>query len=214
MLIDVLMLRLEEAKRSHDNLAALPVLLIIAIMGGIVSRLDLNPYKDSLVPLVVSYVLESGSAELPFRRAAQCALSALVQNTGFVIWPYVEHPTLLPRLLELLRSETDAGVRLEVEKLLGSLGAVDPDEHKYASLPLLSNGARFPHHARTADHSSGRSLMRGNSARGSLHYTASSLQRPESGPGWRSTAPFGYGGALGGALINAHAVEPPPPDHS
>lgn len=194
VLIDALMLRLEEARRTHDTDAALPVLGTIAEMGGTISRLDLKPYRESLTPLIVSSVLEVQGVDALFRRAALRALAALVQNTGFVIKPYVEHPTLLPRLLELLRSETDAGVRLEVEALLGSLGAVDPNDHKYAALPILSQGGRFHHYGRgfTSD-VHGRSFLRGDShlGRGSAYWAGSATHRPQSGPILRSATLLG-----------------------
>lgn len=139
-LMDALLIRLHEAKQINNSSSALPVLLAIAEMGGTMSRIDLKPYKAALVPLIVSSVLQVQSAKAEFRKAALRALASLVQNTGFVIKPYEDHPTLLPGLLELLRVETDAEVRMEAETLIGSLGAVDPDHHKYAALPMFLGG--------------------------------------------------------------------------
>lgn len=142
VLIESLIFRLEEVRETHESDSALPVLLAIAELGGTTSRIDLKPYREALVPLVVSCVLDVQGADVKFRKASLRALSALVQNTGFVIRPYVEHKQLLPGLLEILRVETDVEVRLETEALLGSLGAVDPGDHKYASLPVLAPGNR------------------------------------------------------------------------
>lgn len=164
IVIDALLIRLEEACDSHDTDSALPVLLTIAEMGGTTSRLDLKPYKESLIPLIVSSVLEVEANDVPFRKAGLRALAAVAQNTGFVIKPYEEHRTLLPKLLELLRIETDMDVRIEVEKLLGSLGAVDPDNHKYAALPILSFSGQFPHLGRrTMGNKQGKPLLRAES---------------------------------------------------
>ena len=136
-LMDALLIRLQDAKRSNDTNAALPVLLTIAELGGTMGRIDMKPYRPALVPLIVSSVLQVQSAEPTFQKAALRALAAIVQNTGFVIKPYDEHPALLSGLINLLRNETDSSVRLEAEMLIGSLGAVDPDDHKYAALPMF-----------------------------------------------------------------------------
>lgn len=133
-----LIARLRDARASGDTAAAGPVLTAVGDLAG--GGTDLRPYLADLLPLVVaSLQLESAQAE--FKKAALRALSRLVQNTGFVVEPYRRFRALLPSLLRTLRFESDASVRLDIEVLLGTLGAVDPDEFKYAALPSLAGTA-------------------------------------------------------------------------
>lgn len=177
VLMEAFILRLEEIRDSQSAEHALPVLLSIAKMGGLTSHLDLNSYKESLVPLIVAFIVETQGVDPSFRTAALKALGAVILNTGFVIKPYVDHSMLLPRLLELLRVESDAKVRLEVQALLGFLGAVDPEEHKYATLPNLSVGSHISHISRgLGSEMHGKSLYRTGSqiSRGSIPWYSTS----------------------------------------
>lgn len=171
-LLDALLIRLQEAKQNNDSVSALPVLLTIADLGGTTNRIDMHPYLGALVPLIVSSVLQVQSAEIAFRKAALRALAALVQNTAFVIKPYAEHQALLPGLLEMLRVETDASVRMEVEALIGSLGAADPEKHKYAALPMFMG--KQDSSKPTAGESQGRSLFRLENLQGQANIFARS----------------------------------------
>ena len=136
-LMDALLIRLQDAKRGDDTNAALPVLLRIAELGGPMGRTDMKPYRPALVPPNVSSVLQVQSAELTFQKAALCAFAAIVKNTGFVIQPYDEHQALLCGLINFHRNETDSSVRLKAEMLIGSLGAVDPEDQKHVALPMF-----------------------------------------------------------------------------
>lgn len=174
ILVEAFMFRIEEARDSLSIDDALPVMQSIVAMGGLSSPLDLSPFKEVIVPVLVTLIVDGQGAKTSFRTAALRALSAIVLNTGFVIKPYVDHIGLLPRLLELLRGESDAAVRLEVQALLGSLGAVDPEGHKYAALPnLMGSGdcARGP-----GGDTHGKSLLRTEShlSRGSTQWYSSS----------------------------------------
>lgn len=177
VLVEAFMSRIEEARNSLSTEDALPVLQSIVAMGGLSSPLDLGPFKQVIVPVIVSLIVDGQGVNNSFRIAALKALSAIVLNTGFVVKPYVDHVSLLPRLLEILRAESDAAVRLEVQALLGSLGAVDPEGHKYAALPNLL--ASNPVHHSTRGPGSvthGKSALRteSNLSRGSTQWSSSS----------------------------------------
>ena len=45
------------------------------------------------------------------RRVALCTLGQLVENTGYVVHPYTQHPTLLDVLLSFLKTEQQPAVR-------------------------------------------------------------------------------------------------------
>lgn len=61
----------------------------------------------------------------------------MVRNTGCVIDPYRRYPTLLSSLLSTLRFEVDPSVRLEVETLLGTMGAINPEDFSSTAIPSL-----------------------------------------------------------------------------
>jgi len=53
----------------------------------------------------------------------------VVENTGFVMEPYERHPSLLPFLIDILRSDVHTGdwqQRQQIIRCLGTLGALDP----------------------------------------------------------------------------------------
>lgn len=177
VLVEAFMSRIEEARNSLSTEDALPVLQSIVAMGGLSSLLDLDPFKEVVVPVIVSLIVDGQGVNNSFRIAALKALSAIALNTGFVVKPYVDHVSLLPRLLEILRAESDATVRLEVQALLGSLGAVDPEGHKYAALPNLLASNPVHHSARgSGSVTHGKSALRteSNLSRGSTQGSSSS----------------------------------------
>ncbi len=141
-IMEVLISRLNFARRVNDKDAAETVLLAIGDLGGISSRVNLFSYCSRVVPLVVSYILDDHASDRQFCKTAIHALFKLVQCTGYVIQPYSRFQRLLPGLLQLLSNENDAGLRLEIETLIGCLGAVDPSNHKDAALPSLA-GSKF-----------------------------------------------------------------------
>lgn len=107
----------------------IPLLCIISTHFQFSSVSDDPAYCPSL--------LQVQSAGVEFRKAALRAFSRLVQNTGCVVDPYRRYPTLLSSLLSSLRFEVDVSVRLEVEALLGTVGAINPGDFKNAALPSL-----------------------------------------------------------------------------
>ncbi|KAI0567624.1 Phosphatidylinositol 3-/4-kinase [Gracilaria domingensis] len=135
--MNTLLFCLGEAKKRNDSAVIRTIFETVAEMGGTMSRFDLSPYREELVPIIVSSILQFQSSEVVMRKAALRAMTGLVQNTGFVIKPYDAHRALLPGLVQLLTVETEQDVRLEAEILIGSLGAVNPENHKYVNLPRV-----------------------------------------------------------------------------
>lgn len=60
------------------------------------------------------------------REAALKTLGQLCSNTGYVVDPYFDHPTLLPIITSILKTESSSHVRREALRVLGILGALDP----------------------------------------------------------------------------------------
>jgi FKBP12-rapamycin complex-associated protein len=97
----------------------------LAAVGGE----DMLPYKDKLMPLIISALQDQSSN--PKREAALHALGQLASNSGYVILPYLEYPELLELLQGIIRSEGQGGrLRQETIKLMGILGALDPYKHQ------------------------------------------------------------------------------------
>lgn len=100
----------------------------LATVGGE----DLLPYKDQLMPLIISALQDQSSNAK--REAALHALGQLASNSGYVIQPYLEYPELLELLQGIIRSEGHHGLlRQETIKLMGILGALDPYKHQVNS---------------------------------------------------------------------------------
>ncbi|KAJ8906325.1 hypothetical protein NDN08_002818 [Rhodosorus marinus] len=134
-ILEVLISRLAEAHMSSDIDAATPLLQAIGdfASGG---KTELKEFLADLLPLIVAS-LQVQSAEPEFRKSALRALSRMVRNTGCVIDPYRRYPTLLSSLLSTLRFEVDPAVRLEVETLLGTMGAINPEDFSSTAIPSL-----------------------------------------------------------------------------
>ncbi len=73
--------------------------------------------------------VKNGVAAVPSCWCLPAPPAQVVESTGFVVVPYLEYPQLLGMLLRML-SEGSPGVRREVMKVLGIIGALDPHTHK------------------------------------------------------------------------------------
>jgi len=89
---------------------------------------DMLRFLDGLLPLIIGALQDRSSAIK--RQVALRTLSQLLSSTGYVIEPVVKYPQLLPTILSVLRNERNASMRVEVLKLLGVLGAIDPHTYK------------------------------------------------------------------------------------
>nr|CAB3465509.1 unnamed protein product [Digitaria exilis] len=96
----------------------------LAKVGGFAMR----QYLPELMPVVVDALLDGGAVSK--REVAVATLGQIIQSTGYVIAPYNEYPPLLGLLLKLLNGELEWSTRLEVLKVLGIMGALDPHAHK------------------------------------------------------------------------------------
>jgi FKBP12-rapamycin complex-associated protein len=105
----------------------------LAAVAGTQLRADV----PEILPLVIDAIQDGGS---PAKRlVAVSTLGQVVESTGCVVSPYLEYPQLLGVLLRML-SEGGAGVRREVMKVLGIVGALDPHTHKLNLAELQGEG--------------------------------------------------------------------------
>ncbi|TVY80760.1 Serine/threonine-protein kinase tor2 [Lachnellula suecica] len=97
----------------------------LATVGGE----DMLPYIDRLMPIIIEALQDQSSSAK--REAALRTLGQLASNSGYVIQPYLEYPSLLEILQGIIRGEPQRGpLRQETIKLMGILGALDPYKHQ------------------------------------------------------------------------------------
>uniref|UniRef100_A0A0P4VNQ8 Serine/threonine-protein kinase TOR n=2 Tax=Scylla TaxID=6760 RepID=A0A0P4VNQ8_SCYOL len=115
--------------RDQDPNPAVTVCVLTAI-GDLaqVSGGEMQKWLEELMPLLLD-MLGDGTSGWK-RRVALWTLGQLVENTGYVIHPYTQHPTLLDVLLSFLKTEQQPAVRRGTIRVLGLLGALDPYKHK------------------------------------------------------------------------------------
>ena len=95
-------------------------------------------YCSELFPLFIECLKDQSSPSK--REAALSAITNLSQFTGLQSNPLLLYPHLLPLLSSLIKSEKSVLLRIKAIKLLGCLGAVDPN----LLLPLPPNPSSLP----------------------------------------------------------------------
>ncbi|XP_071544223.1 serine/threonine-protein kinase mTOR [Panulirus ornatus] len=115
--------------KDQDPNPAVTMCVLMAI-GDLaqVSGAEMQKWLTELMPLLLE-MLGDGTSGWK-RRVALWTLGQLVENTGYVVHPYTQHPTLLDVLLSFLKTEQQPAVRRETIRVLGLLGALDPYKHK------------------------------------------------------------------------------------
>lgn len=102
--------------------AMLQVVGELAISSGTAVGKDLAPILPLLIQMVHRQLATSASRDVVYRTLGQ-----VCQGGGFVSDPLVQYPSLLTILLQDIRTDPDPCTRDEVLRLLGILGALDPE---------------------------------------------------------------------------------------
>ena len=87
---------------------------------SIVLQNDILPYVDSLLPIIITNMLDSSSYHK--QEVAVKTLGQVVSSTGLVVTPYLHYPQLLPSALALLYKNSASrpySLRMEVLRTLG-----------------------------------------------------------------------------------------------
>ena len=92
---------------------------------------DVLPELKPLMSLILDTLHDQAST--PKRDAALKTLGQLSSHAGYVIEPYLDHPSLLGILIGLLKTEQSPHTRREVVRVMGILGALDPFRHTVSS---------------------------------------------------------------------------------
>ncbi|KAF2244260.1 ARM repeat-containing protein [Trematosphaeria pertusa] len=85
-------------------------------------------YLPELMPIILEFMQDLGSDSKRF--AALRALGQLATNAGYVMEPYRDYPELMNILMNIVKTEPEGELRRETVKLMGTLGALDPDEYQ------------------------------------------------------------------------------------
>ncbi|KIW08226.1 uncharacterized protein PV09_01154 [Verruconis gallopava] len=87
---------------------------------------DMKEFIPELMTIFIENLQDLSSDSK--RTAALHALGQLAESCGYVIEPYRQYPELLTILKNIIREQQSSILRQEAVKLLGILGAIDPDE--------------------------------------------------------------------------------------
>ncbi|TFY65865.1 hypothetical protein EVG20_g5221 [Dentipellis fragilis] len=123
--LPMLRVLLPKANDSNATVAANVLMCLgeLACVGGE----DAQPHVPELMEIIIAKLSDPSIAK---RNAALHTLGQVCSSTGYVIQPLVEHPQLLQVLSRILKTEPTPGVRRDVIKVLGILGALDPYRRK------------------------------------------------------------------------------------
>lgn len=117
------MLRILLPKASDPNpTVAANVIMCLGELSAVGGE-DVVPHVPDLMEVIIARLSDPAVVK---RDAALHTLGQICSNTGYVIAPLIEYPTLLATLSKILRTELSQTVRREIIKVLGILGALDP----------------------------------------------------------------------------------------
>ncbi|XP_060066726.1 serine/threonine-protein kinase mTOR-like [Ylistrum balloti] len=124
-ILKVLIPKLKDS--DHNPSVTISVLAAIGELAQVTGT-EMRKRMDELLPIIIDMLQDSSS--LQKRETALWTLGQLVESTGYVIEMYKKYPNLLEILLNFLKTEQSPGIRREVIRVLGLLGALDPHKHK------------------------------------------------------------------------------------
>jgi FKBP12-rapamycin complex-associated protein len=117
---------LPKARDHHPELASVTLEAIgnLADMGGE----DMKKFIPELMSILTENLQDLSSDAK--RTAALHTLGQVAMSCGYVIQPYKDHPEIMTILKNIIKTEPPGALRKEAVKLIGILGAIDPDEQE------------------------------------------------------------------------------------
>ncbi|EAT84522.2 hypothetical protein SNOG_08246 [Parastagonospora nodorum SN15] len=117
---------LPKAKDPNPEVASTTLKAIgdLATVGGE----GMIKYIPELMPVILEFMQDMSSDSKRF--SALRALGQLATNAGYVIEPYRDYPELMNILMNIVKTEPEGELRRETVRLMGTLGALDPDEYQ------------------------------------------------------------------------------------
>ena len=113
---------------------------VLSALGELarVSGSAMLPHVDQLLPLIIETLQDQSSSSK--REVALRTLGQLASSTGYVIDPLIKHPKLLEILLQEVLTEQIPSIRMEILKVMGIMGALDPYKHKINKSDQVKDG--------------------------------------------------------------------------
>ncbi len=120
------LLKSVEARINHPDPRLATAML--TVLGELAESLgvSISAQLQILLPVLID-MIQKQSAASTRREVVYRVLGKICQGGGFVSDPFVRFPTMLTSLLQVVRSDPDKGVREEVLRLIGIVGALDPE---------------------------------------------------------------------------------------
>jgi FKBP12-rapamycin complex-associated protein len=117
---------LPKAKDSNPEVASTTLKAIgdLTTVGGE----GMVKYIPELMPIILEFMQDLSSDAKRF--ASLRALGQLATHAGYVIEPYRDYPELMNILMNIVKTEPEGELRRETVRLMGTLGALDPDEYQ------------------------------------------------------------------------------------
>lgn len=123
---------------------------VMEALGQLARVSNLSNHIDTLLPLIIDTLQDQSSQSK--RRAALETLGHLVQSTGYVITPVLKYPKLLDITLNIIKTEnTFNDMKYQVIKVLGILGALDPDKQRQSALRMQKKRKALQNAAQNLD---------------------------------------------------------------
>jgi FKBP12-rapamycin complex-associated protein len=118
---------------------------IMQVISSLVSKATVlyRPFLPHVLESVIEAITDRWNDAKHLPAAVSC-LGNITGCTGYVIEPYINHPALLPAMLELLDQAYPAALHIQVVKVLGIIGALGPHTHKLIQVPSASCLPAFP----------------------------------------------------------------------
>lgn len=104
-------------------------------------RSSMKPWVKDIIPQIMETMQDQSSASK--QRISLRTLGQIAGSTGYVVSPYLDYPRLLPQATDVLPSTKRApwGLRREVIRTLGIVGALDPDQYHTVAPKTRKGGA-------------------------------------------------------------------------
>lgn len=123
---------------------------IMEALGQLARVSNMSAHIETLLPIIIDTLQDQSSQSK--RRAALETLGHLVQNTGYVITPLLKYPKLLDICATIIKTEsTYNDMKYQVIKVLGILGALDPDKQRQSALRVQKKRKALQNAAQNLD---------------------------------------------------------------
>jgi hypothetical protein len=110
--------------KATDNSAASAEIYVTLTSLLAISKNATITYFDTIIKFISEDIQDMSLA--PKRVQALKCLASAVSNSGFVIYMYYKHSNLVDSLFELFGSDTNSEIKIQILRVFGCFGAIDP----------------------------------------------------------------------------------------